>query len=275
MFTMHKWHKIKMKEQYYVTPEESLIRIIGDPVLHQAGILFPSQPTDEEKKELDTQIECAKSVLIQTGGAGIAANQCAQIAKPYRFTIVGVFYNIPEHAARVGKRYPNVKFPQAVIMINPVINSISQERQQFNHACLSVPCSNRCAVFSPSAMTISYQDYNELSLNTVRWSDVDAIVLWHELMHILEGKTYMDIIFESLPADDFLQLHAMVKEELHNRAHSKNFNILDLAGSPFHLSVHITAMNSYELDKMELKAVLAKMSEETLKGLFKRANALL
>lgn len=120
----------------------------GDPILQQPGILFPEEATEEQQQELAMQIEHAKSVLIQTGGAGIAANQCAAIAKPYRFTIVGVFHSIAEHANGVARRYPNAHFPEAMIMVNPVITSISQETQAFNHACLSVPCANRCSVIT-------------------------------------------------------------------------------------------------------------------------------
>jgi hypothetical protein len=69
----------------------------------------------EKKETLFNQIAHAKAVLIQTGGAGIAANQCVAIEKPYCFTIVGVFYDILAHAIGVESRYPGTRFSNAMI----------------------------------------------------------------------------------------------------------------------------------------------------------------
>ena len=137
------------------------IRIIGDPVLHQPGIIFPLNPSKEEFLELQRQINLARDVLIETKGAGIAANQYAQIAFPYCFMIVGVFYEIPAHIEGVAQRYPNSPFPQAQIMVNPALKFSSETMQSFNHACLSVPCANRCEVLSPREFIVQYQDLQQ------------------------------------------------------------------------------------------------------------------
>jgi hypothetical protein len=39
----------------------SLIRIIGDPILHKPGALFPKAPTLAQQKALEAQIDHAKS----------------------------------------------------------------------------------------------------------------------------------------------------------------------------------------------------------------------
>ncbi|MBA2650768.1 MAG: peptide deformylase [Tatlockia sp.] len=260
----------------FVSQTSPLIRVIGDPILHQPGALFPQTPTSEEQQELLRQIELAKSVLIQTSGAGIAANQCAALEHPYRFTIVGVFYEISEHVQGVERRYPSTKFPQARIMINPVITAISQETQSFNHGCLSVPCSNRCTVLSPIEMSVTYKDpIEEMSLNQVTFSGVNAVVLWHELTHILSGKTYMDVIFESLSLEDLNQFQKMLLDELQNRT-VENYNYLpELTVPPFHLSVKANSLGFTRLDKTELDNVLPNMTDETLAGLLNQAQCVL
>ncbi|GEM_PF-1100490 len=272
----HAQYEIKGDACFFVSQTPQLIRVIADPILHRPGILFPQEPTAAQRQELEKQIEHAKSVLIQTSGAGIAANQCALIDYPYRFTIVGVFYDIPAHVNGVNKRYPNTKFPPARIMINPVITSMSSEVQQFNHACLSVPCANRCAVKSPMEMSVSYQDPTQnMALIHVTMKGIDAVVLWHELMHILNGKTYMDVTFESLARDELIQFKSMLTHELQKRGQKDHVLLPELSVPPFHFSVKMNESDMAKLDPEELKLVLPKMTEETLKGLHFQAGQVL
>lgn len=253
-----------------------LIRIIGDPVLHRPGIQFPQTPTPAQQQELERQIEHAKSVLIKTSGAGIAANQCAGIEHPYRFTIVGVFNDIPEHAMGVDRRYPNTKFPQAKIMVNPIITAASAETRCFNHGCLSVPCANRCTVKSPIEISVTYQDPTEaMGLKQVTYRDVDAVVLWHELTHILDGKTYMDVAFESLPLEDLNQFQNMLYSEFQRRQVEEYEHFPDLTVPPFHLTIKMNDAGVPNLDSKELANVLPKMTDETLRGLLNQVNQLL
>lgn len=270
--------RYEMKESHccFVSQTPPLIRVTGDPVLQKPGVLFPEDPTPEQQQELATQIELAKSVLIQTNGAGIAANQCAGIENPYRFTIVGVFYEIPNHVTGVERRYPGTKFPQAKIMLNPVITAVSKETQQFNHACLSVPCANRCAVLSPIEMSVRYQDpLDKMMVKEDKYIGTDAVVLWHELTHIVYGKTYMDVTFESLPIEDLLQFQKMLTDEMKRRQEKSYSHVPELSVPPFHFSVKINAEGISKLDPTELAAVLPKMAEETLYGLLNQANELL
>jgi peptide deformylase len=275
---MHYHARYEMKEGhcYFISQTRPLIRIAGDPVLQKPGTLFPEAPTPEQQHELATQIELAKLILIQTSGAGIAANQCAAIENPYRFTIVGVFYEIPDHVIGVERRYPGTKFPQARIMLNPVITAVSKETQQFNHACLSVPCANRCAVLSPIEMNVRYQDpLNKMVVKEDTFTGIDAVVLWHELTHIVYGKTYMDITFESLPVEDLLQFQQMLTDEMKRRREECYSHVPELSVPPFHFSVKINKEGIPKLDAAELAAVLPKMSEDTLYGLLNQANGLL
>jgi len=251
---------------HFVSQTSPLIRIIGDPVLHKPGILFPINPSQEECIELDRQIQHAKSVLIQTSGAGIAANQCAKIANPYQFTIVGVFYDSSAHIEGVAKRYPGTKFPEARIMLNPIIINTSSESQNFNHGCLSVPCSNRCEVSSPTEITVKYQDpTNNMSVNQLTLIGVDAVVLWHELTHIIGGKTYIDITFNALDIDQLSVFETLLSQEQENR-NQGNYSIPEIMTLPFHLTVKIIDAKPI-LDVTALEMLLPKMTHETLNGL--------
>ncbi|RUQ85151.1 peptide deformylase [Legionella septentrionalis] len=276
--TMHYHASYETKNQSctFIYQTSPLIRVTGDPILQRPGMLFPFEPTLSERQKLEAQIELAKSVLIQTGGAGIAANQCAGIANPYCFTIVGVFWDIPEHVKGVERRYPGTKFPQAMVMVNPVITAVSKETQNFNHACLSVPCGNRCAVVSPMEMSVKYQDPLEGMKNReVHLKGIDAVVLWHELTHIVYGKTYIDVTFESLPKDELVKFKEMLTEEIRQRQEEGYSQIPELTVPPFHFSVKINTPGKPQLDPKELADVLPKMSEETLEGLLNQANEFL
>ncbi|MBY0542721.1 MAG: peptide deformylase [Sphingobacteriaceae bacterium] len=272
----HAQYEIREEFCYFTSQTPPLIRVIGDPILHQPGVFFPETPTRQDLLELAKQIEQAKSILIQTGGAGIAANQCAGIDRPYCFTIVGVFYDIPEHVQGVEKRYPNTKFPQATIMVNPVITAVSQETQPFSHGCLSVPCANRCTVQSPKEISVTYQDpLDDMRIKQLTLTDVDAVVLWHELTHILFGKTYMDVTFETMPVQDLYQFQTMLRDELQNRQVECHDHLPYLTIPPFYLSVKINEAGIPRLDRKELANVLPHMTEETLAGLLNQAQQLL
>lgn len=272
----HACYEVKEGHCFFLSQTPPLIRVTGDPILQRPAVFFPENPTPQQRQELAAQIETAKSVLIQTSGAGIAANQCAAIANPYCFTIVGVFYETPQHSSGVEKRYPSTQFPQAKIMLNPKLTAVSKETQQFNHACLSVPCANRCAVLSPMELHVRYIDpMNKMTVQEAKYSGVDAVVLWHELTHILDGKTYMDKTFESLSLEDLQLFHTMLNTEIKHRQDDNYAQIPELSVPPFHFSVKINAAGHPKLEPTELAAVLPKMSTETLSGLRLQAHKLL
>lgn len=274
--TMHFHARYETQDQLcrFVSQTAPLIRITGDPILQKPGVTFPVGASAKHQEELSRQIELAKSVLIQTGGAGIAANQCAGIEKPYNFTIVGVFHNILEHVTGVQKRYPSIQFPQAIIMVNPVITAMSQEMQQFNHACLSVPCANRCTVLSPMTISVTYQDpLEKMGSKSVTFTGVNAVVLWHELTHIVYGKTYMDVTFDALSMEDLIRFQEMSQQEIVRRQTENYTDIPELSVPPFHISVKVNTDGIPKLDSAELSKVLPNITTDTLSGLIKQAQA--
>lgn len=248
------------------------IRVINDPILHQPGIIFPIVPSDKEREALATQIEIAKRVLIQTGGAGIAANQCLDIAHPYAFAIVGIFKRDEEHVRRVRARYPNTHFPEAMVMVNPKILAQSDDMQRFKHACLSVPSVNRCEVQSPEWIDISYLDAeNALQDTTRRLEGTDAVVLWHEMQHILYGKTYFDVTIARLDMMQKQRFLGLVQEEQSRRMDDTTF-VPDLTVTPqsFCYSVVYDSLGKMQLDEDAAKKALQKMSQQTLVGIASR-----
>lgn len=256
-----------------VKPSPSKIRLIGDPILHQPGIVFPAQFTESEYQELLRQIQIAKTLLIKTGGGGIAANQCAQIQQPYQFAIVGVFYESEEHVAGVQKRYPTVLFPEALIMVNPVVLERSQTTQAFNHGCLSVPCPNRCTVESPQEMTVEYLNPLANMDTTISvLKDKAAVALWHEMNHILDGKTYIDTALASLDEKDLHTFKSLVESECNRR--QPNQVVSELINPPFYVSITLDEDKNPQLNEKVLNEVLAKMTLGTLIGIKERCSLL-
>ncbi|MDP3559473.1 MAG: peptide deformylase [Legionellaceae bacterium] len=273
----HSHARYQMEESLcrFVSKTAPLIRIIGDPILHKPGIPFPENPTETELQELHRQIEHAKAVLIAMSGAGIAANQCTGIAAPYNFAIVGVFHDSAEHVRGVSKRYPGVKFAEATVMLNASIEHSSAEMFRFNHGCLSIPCGNRFEVESPMTMSVAYLDPRD-HMNPVRITKnaVDAAILWHELAHILKGKTYIDITLEAFLLMDLNHFKMMVAEELQKRA-TEDTPIPNLGVPPFYLTVKVNDAGVPRLDQKVFRDVLPNINDETLTGFLFQANCLL
>ena len=48
-------------------------------------------------------------------------------------------------------------------------------------------------------------------------NDMDAVVLWHEMNHILAGKTYIDTAFAALNPSHFDRLEEIVLSEINHR----------------------------------------------------------
>ncbi|WP_207385322.1 peptide deformylase, partial [Legionella birminghamensis] len=160
-------------------------------------------------------------------------------------------------------------------MVNPVITEVSQETQNFNHGCLSVPCPNRCAVTSPMTIRVTYLDpLDEMREHDVNYTGTDAVVLWHELTHIVSGKTYMDVTFEALPVNDLLQFYKLINNELRLRKTTAQKNIPELTVPPFHFSVRIDN-GVPRLDSKVLEEIIPKISDETLMGLSNQAHCVL
>ncbi len=250
------------------------IRVIGDPVLQSPGKIFPEDPDEEQIQELQQQIEIAKKALIKTGGGGIAANQCAGIEVPYQFTIVGVYNDNKEHADRVKKRYPGVKFPDAEVIINPVVKESSFEKSTFCHGCLSIPGRMRGEIETPQAITVEYITILEGKIvpgvRTVE--GMDAVTMQHELNHILYGEVYADVFLKALSNDDLQIFRDTLASERGRRNNEENIPADLNKTSAFYQIVNINGEGASQLDVAALETALrTTITDEALEGLMRRA----
>lgn len=226
------------------TPAPARLRIIGDPVLHSPGMTFPAAPTLQDMAELEQQIALARQLLIQTGGLGIAANQCADIAKPYRFAIVGVYHEVAEHVAHTKARYPDLIFPEARLILNPEVIAVSEEMQPFRHGCLSIPGGLRAEILTPKSITISYvtYDHGHFSPQQETYVDVAAVILQHELNHINAGLTYFDCCLAALSKADRLLLADILERAVsHVDIHAPHVNIPKVQQSTINKATSVPA----------------------------------
>lgn len=77
---------------------------------------------------------------------------------------------------------------------------------------------NRCCVKSPEELTVSYHDSEQnMAMVTHTLKGVGAVILWHELTHILEGKTYIDSAFDSLPSKELAKVENLIIAEQQQR----------------------------------------------------------
>lgn len=257
---------------FLIKDETQNIRIIGDDILHQPGILFPKNPSNQETLSLYQQIEIAKHRLIESGGGGIAANQCQEIKAPYQFAIVGVFKNEPLHVTVVNFRYPGNDFPDAMVMLNPIIIAKSRQNYRFFHGCLSVPCRNRFEIESPKYLQVKYLDpLDEMRTKTYIASNDAAVALWHEMNHILGGLTYIDTALQRLSKEQLLSVIFAVEKALENK---NNELVPDLGTKPFLKSIQIDHNGHVNIDNELLKEALFNMNDETLEGILSRGKAI-
>lgn len=184
------------------------IRQIGDAVLHREA----SPITDfslENRNKINKQIKILQYTLSKVGGVGIAANQCLELARPFKIILVGIDYENQEHVAKVAARYPSVLFPRMKVYINPVITNLSNEYSVFPEGCLSVAGVVRALVLRPISVKILYQDI-EGSFYQEELTGSAARVMLHEMDHIQNGKVYIQRIIKEFSRADLIKIEKIV-----------------------------------------------------------------
>ena len=253
--------------------KSSPLRIAGDKILQKAALPFPKQPVAAQAKELLRQEALARELLIDSGGAGIAANQCAEIEQPYQLIIVGIYQQNATHKVRSAKRYPGVDFPEAVVMVNPRILQQSSELISFYHGCLSVPGRLRGEWRTPRALEVEYwQVAADGSLVVAKrdFSELPAVVLQHELSHVLEGKTYFDCCLSLLSVREREVLRLALEAEMRKR---EVMGFMQKAeGEGFYRFVHFTEKGEVVLEEEVLKKGLGELNMDLLLGLKKQVG---
>jgi peptide deformylase len=153
------------------------IAAVGDPVLREraAEVLPDELPSPEVQQLIDDLIETRRAAR----GAGLAANQVSALK---RIAVVEV-----DDAAR--QRYPyKPPFPLTVI-INPVIEPLSEEKLLINEGCLSVP-GLRGDVPRRTRIRVHYLD-RDGGPGEVVVDGLTAGTFQHEIDH-LDGILFLD-----------------------------------------------------------------------------------
>ncbi len=122
-------------------------------------------------------IKAMQDTLATTQGVGLAAPQISQLK---RIIIV---------ASRPTARYPSAPLMQPTIMINPVFEPLSDEKEKDWEGCLSVP-GIRALVPRFKSIEVKYADEQGYRIETQLEGFV-ARIFQHEADH-LEGKIYLD-----------------------------------------------------------------------------------
>ena len=142
-------------------------------------------------------IKDMQSALAATQGVGLAAPQISQLK---RIIIV---------ASRPTARYPSAPLMQPTVMINPVFEPISNEKEKGWEGCLSVP-GIRALVPRFKSIIVSYTDEQGNGIETQMEGFV-ARVFQHEADH-LEGKVYLDRVESSadiIAESEYLMLFSL------------------------------------------------------------------
>lgn len=236
------------------------VRQIGDDILHRSP-----QPVDwsnpQHIKQLKQDIQILEANLRETGGVGIAANQCADIPSPLQVIIIGT--NDKKNRELAVQRYPNQEIPYETVLVNPTIIAHGKDvyYPKTGEGCLSLAGSLRAKVKRYMQITVVYQDITAISHERV-FKGFAAHVVQHECDH-LKGLVYFQKIMNELDVEQLQEIVDCVSA------------VLDLSNNPAAIPSSLNPIlifdrngnNKIVYDKEQLVTVLKKTATETLLGL--------
>ncbi len=153
------------------------ITTVGDPVLRMRA--DEVSPEELRSPEIQRLIDELIGTRRAAGGAGLAA---PQISVPKRIAVVEV-----DQATR--ERYPYKPAFPLTVLVNPVIEPLSEETVLINEGCLSVP-GLRGDVERHVRIHVDYFDRNGVRCEAVV-EGLTAGTFQHEVDH-LDGVLYLD-----------------------------------------------------------------------------------
>jgi peptide deformylase len=151
---------------------------LGAKVLRQHAELVDQVDSPDIQKI----IKSMQTALAATEGVGLAAPQISQLK---RIIIV---------ASRPSSRYPNAPLMSPTIMINPVFEALSDDKEKDWEGCLSIP-GIRALVPRYKAIQVQYNDEQGYAIEQ-KLEGFVARVFQHEADH-LDGKVYLDRVENS------------------------------------------------------------------------------
>lgn len=144
---------------------------IGDPFLTEVA----APVTEFDTPDLHQLIDDMRDTMLELNGAGLAAPQIGVSARVVIFEMQG------------NPRYPEVETIDETVLINPIIEVLSDEQQGMWEGCLSVP-GMRGYVERPAH--IRYRGFDQFGNEIDRTVEgFHAIVVQHECDH-LDGVLY-------------------------------------------------------------------------------------
>jgi peptide deformylase len=175
------------------------VRTVGDPILRTVApeMSLEELRAPETQRLIDDLIETRRAA----GGAGLAATQ---VGAPQRIAVV----EVDEHT-----RYPYKPLVPLTVIVNPVVEPLSDERLLINEGCLSVP-DLRGDVERHVRVRVQYLDRNGERCEQVV-DGLTAGTFQHETDH-LDGILFLDRVtdprsfstweqFERHHQDEFLR----------------------------------------------------------------------
>lgn len=139
------------------------IRLLGDPVL-----TMPAAPVVDFDKELRTLVKDLGETMLDAPGAGLAAPQIGVSLRV--FTFITEDMDEPGH------------------LINPILE-LSDEEQDGNEGCLSIPEVSFDCIRALSAVARGFNEYGEPV--EIHGTEYLARILQHETDH-LDGIVFLD-----------------------------------------------------------------------------------
>ena len=128
--------------------------------------------------------------IIADMHATLAASQGVGLAAPQ----IGISKRIIIVASRPNSRYPRAPLMSPTVMINPVSEAMSEEKEKDWEGCLSIP-GIRALVPRYKSIRIQYKDEYGQPVAKI-FEDFIARIFQHEADH-LEGKVYLDRVESS------------------------------------------------------------------------------
>ena len=156
------------------------VHIYGDPILREQTVEV-SQDSEELQRLIDDMIETMRGAA----GIGLAA---PQVGRSERLFVIDL--SPMEDDLEVEEEAEPLP-AQPMVFINPVIEQESDQEEEFEEGCLSIP-DLREYVTRPAIIRVQYLDRN-LNPKSLEASDLLARVIQHEYDH-LDGVLFIDRI---------------------------------------------------------------------------------
>ncbi|MDE2731642.1 MAG: peptide deformylase [Bacteroidota bacterium] len=155
------------------------IRLFGDPSLRE-----PTHRVAHMNERLETLIADMIDTMHNANGIGLAAPQVGRSERVFVVDIRPLLESMPDREIAGVPHQP-------MVFINPAITAESEEEEEYEEGCLSIPDILEDVV-RPSMVRIEYLD-GSFTPRQLEVGDLLARVIQHEYDH-LEGVLFLDRI---------------------------------------------------------------------------------